>query len=53
MKITVLSPTKSVKCTDFLHKSVVDDSSEKVETLDSVKTGDLMEHDRHCKLHAC
>ena len=61
--VAVVSPTKTAECTDFLHKSVVDDSSEKVEnvdvghngsatveTLDSVKTGDLMEHDKHCKL---
>ena len=60
MTITVLqlvtAPTKTVECSDFLHKSVFADSSEKVEnvevvdygsvtieTLDSVKRGDLME----------
>ena len=32
---------------------VVDNVFEGVKILDSVKTGDLMKHDKHCKLHTC
>ena len=30
---------------------MVQNDSDTVETFDSVKTGNLIEHDKHCKLH--
>ena len=43
--VSVQFPTKTAECTDFLNTSVVDQCSE------SVKTHDLVEHIKHCKLH--
>ena len=51
--VSVRSPQKTAECTEFFHASVVDQCSESAKTSESDKTDDLMEHDKHCKLHVC
>ena len=48
--VSVISPTKTVKRTDYLHKSIVDDSSEKVKSVDIVVFLKLLRHLIHLRL---
>ena len=43
----------SLKHVKVENLNMVQNSSDTLETFDSVKTGNLIEHDMHCKLHVC
>ena len=59
VKSVVLCYSETVKTDNSLKNytvetlNVVQNNSDTVETLGSVKTGNLIEQERHCKLHSC